>query len=82
MGYPFDASRRSPPFQSSVSRFHFAAKEKRGSTRPEDCMVLASDARRGQVARADFVDRMQRTHIFTSPRAFSPGPRLMASPGF
>jgi hypothetical protein len=80
MGHPFDASRRSPPFQSSVSRFHFAAKEKRGGTRPEDCMVLATDARREQVARADFVDRMQRTRIFAPPRPFAPEPRLMTAP--
>ena len=80
MGYPFDASRRSPPFQSSVDRFHFAAKPKRGGMTKEDCFVLASDARREQVQRADFVDQLQRR---VSNQVFQPPQRsLMSAPGF
>ena len=82
VGYPFDASRRSPPFQSSVGRFHFAAKPKRGGLLKEDCMVLASDARRDQLVRADFVDQLQRrvalNNVFGAPNNRG----LMSAPGF
>lgn len=84
VGYPFDADRRSPVFQSSVGRFHFAAKPKRGTlsgraTR-EDCFVLASDARREQVVRSEFVDQLQRrvqNAVFQPPQM-----RTMTAPGY
>ena len=46
----------------------------------EDCFVLASDARREQVQRADFVDQLQRR---VSNQVFQPPQRsLMGAPGF
>ena len=60
VGFPFDAQRHSPVFQSSVGRFHFAATPKRGALSKEDCFVLASDARREQLVRSEFVDQLQR----------------------
>ena len=79
MGTPFDGARRSPPFQSSVGRFHFAAKAKRGAVSREDCFVLASDARREQVIRADFVNQLSHraAHQVFNP----PSQRLMSAPG-
>ena len=73
VGYPFDAERRSPPFRSSVGRFHFAAKPSHKPVK-EDCFMLASDARRDQLMRADFTDQMQRRlqNAVFQPRAFQP----------
>lgn len=76
VGYPFDADRKSLAFQSSVDRFHFAASPKRGGVLKEDCFVLASDARRQQLERADFVDQLQRRvsqTVFQPPQALRSG---------
>ena len=80
VGYPFDAGRYSPVFQSSVDRFHFAAKPKRGGLSREDCFVLASDARRDQLVRSEFVDQLQRR---VQHAAFQPPQlRSMTAPGY
>lgn len=62
VGFPFEAGRRSPPFRSSTARFHStnSQRNKRGAITKEDCFVLASDARREALMRADFVDQLQR----------------------
>ena len=70
----------SAKLQSSVDRFHFAAKPKRGGLSREDCFVLASDARRDQLVRSEFVDQLQRR---VQHAAFQPPQlRSMTAPGY
>jgi hypothetical protein len=78
IGHPFNASRRSPPFRSTVDRMNFTARQKHGPTSHEDCFVLASDARREQRVRADFVDQLQRR---VANNVFQPPQRLLSAPG-
>lgn len=58
VGHPFDASRRSPQFQSSTSRCVASTKSRALSN--EDCFILASDARREQTVRTNFAEALQR----------------------
>ena len=79
IGFPFEGTRRSPPFRSDVHRFRFAAKEQRGGYSNEGCFVLSSDARRQQLQRADFVDQLQRGA--RQNVGFQGAQRLMTAPG-
>jgi len=81
-GYAFRLDTPSPQFTSAVDRFHYAARPKRGmpSQLKEDAFVLASDARREQLQRRDFVDQLQvrvQNSVFMPPQPM----RLMTAPG-
>jgi len=83
VGFPFDGSRRSPPFRSTVSRTHFTTSEKRGGLSNEDCFVLPSDSRREQMARSHFVDSLQRrvtSQVFAPQRVATP--LVRSAPGY
>ena len=81
VGYPFRADIRSPQFQSNVGRTHFASRPKRGALQKEDYFVLASDARRDQLQRAEFVEQLIRRatqQVFRPPMATHPRPYTTA----